>query len=349
MPAKVTSCKLVKPDQTTVNIPVILVGEFCTDPSGKPYTTKNLLAVTGISQAIVSKKFAALTEAEKQAVLRMGANADGSIVINLEIEREAKKAQREADEKAKRDAGNALLNQHGFVWKKGFFYIDGWLADIHSLPKLDGENAPAWLLLDQSGKTVVAIVEGKAVFGSVGAILASLDAEKQAKAEAEKQAKAKSEIEKYFAETPSLTPKVVTHFSPLLHFPNQGFDVYGGGVEYAIDPQDCFSPEHLWQICNNGSDGGDWSHNNYETGGAGAIASAFPFSHRIADLMREVMEVGANEGARCDDCGKPLAPTRWGKSGSVAICNQCHTARMNSPLRPECPGLPGTGHAGWSE
>jgi hypothetical protein len=290
------NCKLTKLDGKTGTIPVILIDGYCTvEPSTKPYVTRELIALAGVSETIANKKFASLTEAEKKAVLRLGKNLDGTVVVDLTVEREAKESKREADEKAQREAENALLNQHGFVWKKSFFYIDGWLAGVHCLPKYDGFNAPAWLLLDAAGKTVAAIVEGKEVFGSVQAILTSLDAEKQAQADAAAQAKTerqakRAEIEKFFAETPSVTPKIVKPFSSLLHFPKQGFNAVGGGVEYAIDPQDCFPPEHLWRISNNGSDGDDWSHNNYETGGAGAIASAFPFSQRIADLMREVME-----------------------------------------------------------
>ena len=55
---------------------------------------------------------------------------------------------------------------------------------------------------------------------------------------------------------------------------------WGGGEWWVI--QDSW----IWYIKNNGFDGDDWSRNNVQTGGAGAIGVRVPFSEELADKIR---------------------------------------------------------------
>src|SRR3990167_9217561 len=77
------TCKVTKTDGKTVNIPVIVIDGYCTvEPSTKPYVTRELITLAGVSEAIANKKFSALTEQERKAVLRMGENLDGTTVVD---------------------------------------------------------------------------------------------------------------------------------------------------------------------------------------------------------------------------------------------------------------------------
>lgn len=51
---------------------------------------------------------------------------------------------------------------------------------------------------------------------------------------------------------------------------HEGANIYGGGSWFHIDEK------NLYYVRNNGSDGDDWSRNNYQTGGAGAICYRIP-------------------------------------------------------------------------
>ena len=59
------------------------------------------------------------------------------------------------------------------------------------------------------------------------------------------------------------------------------WNIYGGGYLFII------SEDGLWFIRNNGADGDDWSRNNIETGGAGAIGWTVPYDGVLVDMIRE--------------------------------------------------------------
>ena len=98
-------------------------------------------------------------------------------------------------------------------------------------------------------------------------------------------------IMKYFEFHSANTPNNVSYseVGKIYHFKNSGHNIYGGGSALGI------SNNNLWIIKNNGMDGDDWGKNNFSTGGAGAIASKYPYNEEIADLIREICLEGLNE------------------------------------------------------
>lgn len=57
---------------------------------------------------------------------------------------------------------------------------------------------------------------------------------------------------------------------------------WGGGEWWVIQP------EWVWYVRNNGFDGDNWSANNIETGGAGAVGVRVPFSEELAAKIRSL-------------------------------------------------------------
>ena len=57
---------------------------------------------------------------------------------------------------------------------------------------------------------------------------------------------------------------------------------WGGGEWWVIQP------EWIWYVRNNGFDGDNWSVNNVQTGGAGAIGVRVPFSEELAAQIRSL-------------------------------------------------------------
>lgn len=57
-------------------------------------------------------------------------------------------------------------------------------------------------------------------------------------------------------------------------------NIYGGGVWYVIQP------DAIWIVRNNGGDGDDWSRNNIQTGGAGAIGRRIARTSELEALVR---------------------------------------------------------------
>lgn len=57
---------------------------------------------------------------------------------------------------------------------------------------------------------------------------------------------------------------------------------WGGGEWWVIQK------EWIWHVQNNGFDGDDWSRNNVQTGGAGAIGVRVPFSDELAAQIRSL-------------------------------------------------------------
>lgn len=71
----------------------------------------------------------------------------------------------------------------------------------------------------------------------------------------------------------------------------QGPDIYGGGAWLHIAGPD------LYYVRNNGMDGDDWSRNNYDTGGAGAICYRLNgCAHLVADIRTWVDSLGQYSG-----------------------------------------------------
>lgn len=67
-----------------------------------------------------------------------------------------------------------------------------------------------------------------------------------------------------------------------IQHPTRPENIYGGGEWWVIQK------EWIWHIRNNGHDGDNWSANNVNTGGAGAIGVRVPFSEELADKIREL-------------------------------------------------------------
>jgi len=62
--------------------------------------------------------------------------------------------------------------------------------------------------------------------------------------------------------------------------PEHPENIYGGGQWWIIQNK------WIWKIQNNGHDGDDWSRNNVNTGGAGAIGVRVPYSEKLAQKIR---------------------------------------------------------------
>lgn len=77
-------------------------------------------------------------------------------------------------------------------------------------------------------------------------------------------------------------PKKSQRLSGDLVYLNKTGLLYGGGTWFVI------SPSRVWFVQNNGTDGDDWSRNNVQTGGAGALGWVVPnrdnLGQRIKDL-----------------------------------------------------------------
>lgn len=64
--------------------------------------------------------------------------------------------------------------------------------------------------------------------------------------------------------------------------PEHPENIYGGGQWWIIQKN------WIWKIQNNGHDGDDWSMNNVNTGGAGAIGVRVPYSEELAQKIRSL-------------------------------------------------------------
>ena len=65
-----------------------------------------------------------------------------------------------------------------------------------------------------------------------------------------------------------------------IQHPTRPENIYGGGEWWVIQK------EWIWHIRNNGHDGDNWSANNVNTGGAGAIGHRVPYSDELAAQIR---------------------------------------------------------------
>lgn len=64
-----------------------------------------------------------------------------------------------------------------------------------------------------------------------------------------------------------------------------GRTVYGGGKWFAV------YDGWLMYVLNNSGDGDDWRHNNYSTGGAGAVAWGIPATPELVARVRELVAI----------------------------------------------------------
>lgn len=69
--------------------------------------------------------------------------------------------------------------------------------------------------------------------------------------------------------------------------PNDPPDIYGGGSWFVIDEKN----KKLWYVEDNGADGDNWSYNNIETGGAGAIGIFVAWNQEIYNKIMKIKEL----------------------------------------------------------
>lgn len=62
--------------------------------------------------------------------------------------------------------------------------------------------------------------------------------------------------------------------------------IYGGGEWVLIERDE----KHFWYVTNNGADGDDWAHNNFRTGGAGAIGVRAPLTPEVLSWIEDAKE-----------------------------------------------------------
>lgn len=65
--------------------------------------------------------------------------------------------------------------------------------------------------------------------------------------------------------------------------------IYGGGDWFVVGDGSTQQP-WIWAVSNNGADGDNWSRNNIETQGAGAIGRRVPWSAELAAEIRQIAE-----------------------------------------------------------
>lgn len=106
--------------------------------------------------------------------------------------------------------------------------------------------------------------------------------EKEARKELKKRIE---EIKEAFKEASFPTEKVRVEGEKVEN-PFSPEDVYGGGEWWVIQE------DKIWWIRNNGFDGADWSLNNIETGGAGAIGCFVPYQAGLAEEIRSLKSEG---------------------------------------------------------
>ena len=73
----------------------------------------------------------------------------------------------------------------------------------------------------------------------------------------------------------------------MIEDPQNPMNIYGGGHWWIINKEN----EEIWDVKNNGTDGGDWSLNNVATGGAGAIGHRIKYSEKVENLIKEYISL----------------------------------------------------------
>lgn len=106
--------------------------------------------------------------------------------------------------------------------------------------------------------------------------------EKELRMRLERRSQLKQEIVEHFTDQGERPLKGIRDIKGEALEPKEyPWNIYGGGYLFII------SDDELWFIRNNGADGDDWSRNNIETGGAGAIGWTVPYDAVLVDMIRE--------------------------------------------------------------
>lgn len=154
---------------------------------------------------------------------------------------------------------------------------------------LGGENYRGWTIAQGAEKILVALAE-KMATPEHRDIVKRLLAEKE-------EAKARAIIAKQKKqEKQDLVKEIIAAFDHA-EYPEGSFNLEGERVEDPFYPQDIYGggrwfvieKEYLWFVKNNGHDGDDWSRNNIQTGGAGAIGTRIKYNAEIAEKIRELI------------------------------------------------------------
>lgn len=64
--------------------------------------------------------------------------------------------------------------------------------------------------------------------------------------------------------------------------PSYMWNCFGGGRKFVLNKE----ANQIWLVRNNGADGDDWSRNNVETAGAGAIGYMVPYTDELANTIK---------------------------------------------------------------
>lgn len=64
----------------------------------------------------------------------------------------------------------------------------------------------------------------------------------------------------------------------------EGWDIYGSGTRYVLDG------DKIWKLINHGMDGDDWSMNNVQAIGAGAIGYVYPTTPERIEFLQKYCE-----------------------------------------------------------
>lgn len=89
---------------------------------------------------------------------------------------------------------------------------------------------------------------------------------------------------------------------------HDSFNLYGGGSAWVV------GDDAIWFIQNNGSDGANWSVNNIQTGGAGAIGWMIPFDQNLADFL-----TGKTDSPPPTDLSPKDGDTKTGAYGTLVF------------------------------
>lgn len=209
--------------------------------NGHPMVVREDVLEFDFQSADFQKPLSALTDAQREIVLRIGDNR------GHHVERRVTPAERRAREKTERDAQNAFLRQHGYRWEKRRYYASG-----------PGDMWEGWFLLNAEGEVVrgekeigeEAVPYGrdiKDLLTELGYYGEDAKAEREAAIADRKMRRAAREaVDAFFKETPG--EPAVSDAPP--------FAIDRSPNRYKIDDTGIF------MLVYNGSDGDDWSRNN---------------------------------------------------------------------------------------
>lgn len=237
---------------------------------GKPVFSKEMLDQKGLLQK--AKETSNLLDATSdllECVFRIGKNRDGSIVERVDDEAIAQKKNEER--RIERQKQNVFLKEKGYSWKKEIEY-----NPFHE--NEDEEFSEIWILRDKNRQKIFNVDNLLITLGYFGQETIQKRNQK-IKAKEEKR-EVIEDIETFFRKNKGeYLEKVLSIDGQAYHVENKGHNIYGGGVGYIV------TDNAIWKIENNGMDGDDWSRNNYQTGGAGAIAMKYIFNKEITEKI----------------------------------------------------------------